>query len=91
MEAVQQELIRSNEMLATQVWVLGGAIIVLLSILGFMARAAWADVTKMLQEHDTEIKTLKEHKTRTEERHINTSLLVEEIRTKLDLIYDQGR
>jgi hypothetical protein len=88
---VQQELIRSNEMLSVQVWILGGAIIFLLSILGFMARSAWSDVNRMLQEHDTEIKVLKEHKTRTEERHINTSFIVEEIKTKLDLIYEQGR
>jgi hypothetical protein len=91
MEAIQNELIRSNEMLSTQVWILGGAIIVLLSILGFMARSAWADINTMLKDHEHEISLLKEHKTRTEERHINTSAIVEEIRTKLDLIYDQGK
>lgn len=87
---VQQELIRSNEMLATQVWFLGGAIIFLLSMLGFLARNAWADVNKMLHDHEDRFKPLEEHKTRSEERHINTSLLVEEIKTKLDLIYERG-
>jgi len=78
-------------MLAMQVWILGGLIIGLLAILGFFARAAWSDMIEMLHSHDQEIKHLKEHKTRTEERHINTQFIVEEIKNKLDLIYEQGR
>ena len=91
MEQVQQELIRSNVFLAQPVWILGGLIIGLLSILGFLAKGAWADMKEMLTAHDSDIKALKEHKTRTEERHVNTAMIVEEIKTKLDMIYEQGR
>lgn len=41
MEHLQQQLISSNEMLAQQVWILGGLIIGLLALLGFFARGAW--------------------------------------------------
>ncbi len=90
MEQVQQELIRSNEFLAQQVWILGGLIIGLLALLGFFARSAWVDMKEMLHAHDSDIKALKEHKTRAEERHVNTSQIVEEIKMKLDLIYQRG-
>lgn len=87
---IQQELIRSNEFLAQQVWILGGVIIVILSVLGFIAKSAWTDMKDIIKSHDDDIKALKEHKTRAEERHTNTSQIVEEIKTKLDLIYQRG-
>lgn len=90
MEQVQQELIRSNEFLAQQVWILGGLIIGLLAILGFFAKGAWNDMKDIIKIHDDDIKALKEHKTRAEERHTNTSQIVEEIKNKLDLIYQRG-
>ncbi len=90
MEQVQQELIRSNEFLAQQVWILGGLIIGLLAILGFFAKGAWTDMKEIIQSHDADIKALKEHKIRAEEKHVNTTAIVEEIKTKLDLIYQRG-
>jgi len=90
MEQVQQELIRSNEFLAQQVWILGGVIITILGVVAFLIKGAWMDMKEVIKIHDEDIKALKEHKTRAEERHVNTSQIVEEIKTKLDLIYQRG-
>jgi hypothetical protein len=62
MENLQQQLISSNEMLATQVWILGGLIIGLLAILGFFARAAWMDMRQMLDEHEDRLRKVEDHK-----------------------------
>lgn len=62
MEQVQQELIRSNEFLAQQVWILGGLIIGLLSILGFFARGAWMDMRKMLEDHEDRLRDVEDHR-----------------------------
>lgn len=87
---MEQELIKSNEMLATQVWILGGTIIGLLALLGFFARGAWMDMKAMLSDHDKRIDVLERHKERTEERHVNNGAVIEQIRTKLDLLIDRG-
>lgn len=62
MENLQQQLINSNEMLAQQVWILGGLIIGLLAILGFFARGAWMDMKQMLQDHEDRIRRVEDHK-----------------------------
>lgn len=62
MEQVQQELIRSNEFLAQQVWILGGAILGLLGLLAFFARQWAMDVKNMLQDHEDRIRTVEDHK-----------------------------
>ncbi len=62
MEQVQQELIRSNEFLAQQVWILGGLIIGLLAILGFFARGAWMDMRTMLTDHEDRLRAVEDHK-----------------------------
>lgn len=59
---MEQELIKSNEFLAQQVWILGGAIIGLLSLLGFFARGAWMDMKRMLQDHEERIRKVEDHK-----------------------------
>jgi hypothetical protein len=62
MEQVQQELIRSNEFLAQQVWILGGLIIGLLALLGFFARSAWVDMRTMLSDHEERLRAVEDHK-----------------------------
>lgn len=62
MENIQQQLINSNEMLAQQVWILGGVIIGLLSLLGFFARSAWVDMRTMLTDHEDRIRKVEDHK-----------------------------
>ena len=62
MENIQQQLISSNEMLAQQVWILGGLIIGLLAILGFFARGAWMDMKQMLQDHEERIRVVEDNK-----------------------------
>ena len=62
MEQVQQELIRSNEFLAQQVWILGGLIIGLLSVLGFFARGAWVDMKTMIADHEERLRMVEDHK-----------------------------
>jgi hypothetical protein len=62
MEHLQQQLISSNEMLAQQVWILGGLIIALLALLGFFARSAWLDMKQMLEEHEARIRKVEDHK-----------------------------
>lgn len=59
---MEQELIKSNQFLAQQVWILGGAIIALLSVLGFFARGAWMDMKRMLQDHEERIRVVEDHK-----------------------------
>lgn len=88
---IQQELIRSNEFLATQVWILGGAISFLLLVLVALARSAWVDVRAMLADHEVRLKPLEEHKHRTEERYVNNRELIQEISEKLNLIYERDR
>ena len=91
MEQVQQELIRSNEMLATQVWVLGGLISFLLVVLVAMARSAWTDVREILNDHEVRLKPLEEHKHRAEERYVNNREIIEEISNKISLLYERDR
>lgn len=62
MENIQQQLINSNEMLAQQVWILGGVIIGLLALLGFFARSAWVDMRAMLTDHEERIRNVEDHK-----------------------------
>lgn len=62
MEHLQQQLISSNEMLAQQVWILGGLIIGLLALLGFFARGAWLDMKQMLEDHEDRIRKVEDHK-----------------------------
>lgn len=64
MEQVQQELIRSNEMLAVQVWVLGGLVSFLLVVLIALAKSAWADVRKVIDDHENRITDLETFKNR---------------------------
>lgn len=59
---MEQELIRSNEMLSMQVWILGGVIITLLAVLGFFARGAWMDMKALLQDHEDRIRAVEDHK-----------------------------
>ena len=59
---MEQELIRSNEMLSMQVWILGGLIIGLLAILGFFARGAWLDMKALLQDHEERLRLVEDHK-----------------------------
>lgn len=59
---MEQELIRSNEMLSMQVWILGGLIIGLLAILGFFARGAWMDMKALLQDHEERLRLVEDHK-----------------------------
>lgn len=72
MEQVQQELIRSNEMLATQVWILGGLISFLLLVLIGLAKGAWSDVRKTIEDHEnrlTDLETFKNQKEQMIEDH----------------------
>jgi hypothetical protein len=76
MEAVQQELIRSNEMLATQVWILGGLISFLLMLLIGLARGAWNDMRKMIDDHEgrlTELEKFRNERERMIEDHEKTA------------------
>ena len=59
---MEQELIKSNEFLTQQIWILGGAIIGLLSLLGFFARGAWMDMRKMLEDHEDRLRSVENHK-----------------------------
>lgn len=59
---MEQELIKSNQFLAQQVWILGGTIIFLLSVLGFFARSAWIDMRKMLEDHEDRIRVVEDNK-----------------------------
>ena len=67
MEQVQQELIRSNEMLAVQVWVLGGLVSFLLVVLIALAKGAWMDVRKLIDDHENRITQLEAFKNRKED------------------------
>ena len=62
MENLQQQLISSNEMLAQQVWILGGLIIGLFAVLGFFARGAWMDIKNMLEDHEERLRTVEDNK-----------------------------
>lgn len=61
MEQVQQELIRSNEMLATQVWVLGGLISFLLMVLIYFAKASYTEIKDMLHDHEVRLQTVEKN------------------------------
>ncbi len=56
MDQMQQELIQSNEYLRIQIWILGGSILILLSIAGMFARSAWIDIREMLGDHEVRIR-----------------------------------
>lgn len=65
MEQVQQELIRSNEMLATQVWVLGGLISFLLMVLIYLAKASYTEMKDMLHDHENRIQSVEKNERET--------------------------
>jgi hypothetical protein len=68
----------------------GSGITILLAVIGYFSRLTHSDIKTMLQDHEVRIQNVEKHKERIEERHINTSAIVEEIKTKLDLIYQRG-
>jgi len=58
---IHEELIKSNELLSMQVWVLGGLIIFMLGVLGWFARSAWSDMKGMLTDHESRIQTVEKN------------------------------
>jgi len=62
MEQVQQELIRSNEMLSIQVWVLGGLVSFLLIVLIALIKGGWNDVRKVIDDHENRLSELEAFK-----------------------------
>jgi len=80
----------SSEILQLQVWILGGVISVLLIFVIALLKANMSDIKQMLEDHERRIGTLEKHKERTEERHVNNGALIEQLRTKLDLLIDRG-
>lgn len=62
---IQQELIRSNEMLATQVWVLGGLISFLLMVLIYFAKASFTEMKDMLHDHEERIQNVEKNERET--------------------------
>jgi len=81
MEQVQQELIRSNEMLAVQVWVLGGLVSFLLVVLIALAKSAWMDVRKFIDDHETRLADLEAFKNRREEMILDHEKQIEDHRS----------
>jgi len=59
---MEQELIRSNEMLSIQVWVLGGLVSFLLIVLIALAKGAWADVRRVIDDHENRLTELEAFK-----------------------------
>ena len=60
-EQIQQELIQSNEYMRIQIWILGGAITVILTIAAAFARSAWLDARTMLVSHEKRIQETEKH------------------------------
>lgn len=61
-----------------------------LGIISYFLKESHGDFKKILENHEKRIQDVEKHKERAEERHTNTSQIVEEIKTKLDLIYQRG-
>jgi len=68
--------------------IFGTLILLLLAAIGYFMRQTYADMRTMIQDHEDRIQDVEKHKERVEERHSNNSLVVEEIKQKLDLIYE---
>ena len=81
----------TNEVLELQVWILGGTISFLLVILISILKSNLADIKQVLDDHTKDITELKNYKASTDERYTNNKEIVNEIRTKLDLIYELHR
>jgi hypothetical protein len=54
-DQMQQELIKSNEYLRIQIWILGAGIGLILMVAVAFARNAWMDVREMLGNHEVRI------------------------------------
>jgi len=59
--------------------------------LSYLLKQGHQDLKNLLEDHGQRIQGLERHKERVEERHINNQAIVEEIKTKLDLIYERGK
>jgi uncharacterized membrane protein YgaE (UPF0421/DUF939 family) len=81
----------TNEVLQLQVWLLGGVISFLLVVLIGILKSNLSDIKKVLDDHTRDISELKNYKASTDERYTNNKEIVNEIRTKLDLIYELHR
>jgi hypothetical protein len=69
----------------------GSLIVILLALISYFLKASHGDLKSMLQDHEERIKDVEKHKERTEVHHVNNQAIVNEIKTKLDLIYELHR
>lgn len=58
---VQQELIRSNEMLSVQVWVLGGLVSFLLMVLIYFIKTSLNRVEDAIANHEDRLQTIEKN------------------------------
>lgn len=47
-----EEIIRSNQILTFQIWVLGGVVVFMMLVVTGLARATWMDAKSMLENHE---------------------------------------
>lgn len=69
----------------------GSLVVILLGLISYFLKASHGDLKAMLEDHEKRIQGVEKHKERVEERHLNNSAIVEEIKNKLDLIYERGK
>ena len=69
----------------------GSVITILLALVSYLLKQGHQDLKNILEDHEKRIQAGERHRERIEERHVNTSAVVEEIKTKLDLIYERGK
>lgn len=58
---LHEELIKSNELLSMQVWVLGGLISFLLMVLIYFAKSSFVEMKEMLSDHEDRIQTVEKN------------------------------
>ena len=69
----------------------GSIITLFLAIVSYFLKLGHSDLRRILEDHEKRIQHQERFKERTEERHVNTGIIVEEIKNKLDLIYERGK
>lgn len=62
-----------------------------LGIISYFLKESHGDLKKILENHEKRIQDVEKHKERAEERHISREVTIEEIKSKLDLIYEMNR
>lgn len=69
----------------------GSVITLFLAIVSYFLKLGHSDLRKILEDHEKRIQISERHRERIEERHVNNQMIVEEIKNKLDLIYERGK